>query len=111
MLFFVLIFTMRQVSVVFSKCGVQSKRKCEIHESCVCIVRFSACVCQKKTECRHVAVLVAGPEPFIALKHIQATLYLIRFRMGSQSSLSVFLERYTCRVMVTGCQIMPSQLL
>ena len=41
-------FTMRQVSVVFSKCGVQSNRKCESHESCVCIVGFSACVCQKK---------------------------------------------------------------
>ena len=54
-------FTMRQVSVVFSNRGVQSKRKCESHEFCVCIVGFSACVCQKKsvvyeTECRHVAV-------------------------------------------------------
>ena len=54
-------FTMRQVSVVFSNCAVQSKRQCENHESCVCIVGFSACVCQKKsvvyeTECRHVAV-------------------------------------------------------
>ena len=54
-------FTIRQVSAVFSKCGVQSKRKYESYESCVCIVRFSACVCQKKsvvyeTECRHVAV-------------------------------------------------------
>ena len=26
-----------------SKCGVQSKRKCESHESCVCIVGFLAC--------------------------------------------------------------------
>ena len=46
---------------VNSKCGVQSKRRCESHESCVCIVGFSACGCQKKsveyeTECRHVAV-------------------------------------------------------
>ena len=46
---------------VNSKCGVQSKRKCESHESCVCIVGFSACGCQKKsimyeTECRHVAI-------------------------------------------------------
>ena len=44
-----------------SKCGVQSKRRCESHESCVCIFVFSACGCQKKsvvyeTECRHVAV-------------------------------------------------------
>ena len=44
-----------------SNCGVQSKRQCENHESCVCIAGFSACVCQKKsvvyeTECRHVAV-------------------------------------------------------
>ena len=47
--------------LVNSKCGVQSKRKCESHESCVCIAGFSACGCQKKsvmyeTECRHVAV-------------------------------------------------------
>ena len=39
-----------------SKCRVQSKRKCESHESCVCIVEFPACGCQKKsvvyeTEC------------------------------------------------------------
>ena len=45
---------------VNSKSGVQSKRKYESHESCVCIVGFSACGCQKKsvvykTECRHVA--------------------------------------------------------
>ena len=26
-----------------SKCGVQSKRKCESHESCPCIAGFSAC--------------------------------------------------------------------
>ena len=32
-----------------SKCGVQSNRKCESHESCVCIVGFSACECQKKS--------------------------------------------------------------
>ena len=42
-------------------CGVQSKRRCESHESCVCIVGFPACGCQKKsvvyeTECRHAAV-------------------------------------------------------
>ena len=46
---------------VNSKCGVQSKRRCESHEFCVCIVGFSACRWQKKsvvyeTECRHVAV-------------------------------------------------------
>ena len=40
---------------------VQSKRRCESHESCVCIVGFSACGCQKKslvyeTECRHVTL-------------------------------------------------------
>ena len=44
-----------------SKCGVQSKRRCESHESCICIVGFPAYGCQKKsvvyeTECRHVAV-------------------------------------------------------
>ena len=43
------------------KCGVQSKRRCESHESCVCIVGFPACGCQKKsvvyeTESRHAAV-------------------------------------------------------
>ena len=27
-----------------SKCGVQSKRKCGSHESCVCIVGFPACM-------------------------------------------------------------------
>ena len=32
-----------------SKCGVQSKRRCESHESCVCIVGFLACGCQKKS--------------------------------------------------------------
>ena len=26
-----------------SKCGVQSKRKCRSHESCICIVGFPAC--------------------------------------------------------------------
>ena len=46
---------------VNSKHWVQSKRKCESHESCVCIVGFPACGFQKKsvvheTECRHVAV-------------------------------------------------------
>ena len=42
-----------------SKCQVQSKRRCESHESCVCFAGFSACGCQKKsvvyeTEYRHV---------------------------------------------------------
>ena len=44
-----------------SKCGEQSKRRCGSHESCVCIVGFPACGCQKKSvvyeiECRHAAV-------------------------------------------------------
>ena len=57
---------MTRLSSVFlmgvnSKCGVQSQRRCESHESCVCIVRLLACGCQKKivvydTECKHVAV-------------------------------------------------------
>ena len=35
---------------VNSKCGVQSKRKCESHVSCVCVAGFSACgTCQKKS--------------------------------------------------------------
>ena len=38
-----------------------SARRCESHESCFCIVGFSACGCQKKSivyemECRHAAV-------------------------------------------------------
>ena len=46
---------------VNSKCAVQSKRRCESHETCVCIVGFLACGCQKKnvvyeTECRHVTL-------------------------------------------------------
>ena len=46
---------------VNSECGVQSKRRCKSHESCVHTVGFLACGCQKKsivyeTECRHVAV-------------------------------------------------------
>ena len=45
---------------------VQSKRRCESHESCVCIGGISACGCQKKsvvyvTECRHVAVQRGKP--------------------------------------------------
>ena len=44
-----------------SKCGVESKKKCESHESCVFIAGFSAGGCQKKSvayemECRYVAV-------------------------------------------------------
>ena len=42
---------------VNSKCGVQSKRWCESHESSVCIVGFLAPWCQNEsteyeTECR-----------------------------------------------------------
>ena len=48
-------------SGVNSKCGVESKRRCKSHESCICIFGFSVCGCQKKnvvyeTEYRHVAV-------------------------------------------------------
>ena len=44
-----------------SKCGVQSKRKYESHDSCLCIAVFSAYGCLKKsvvyeTECTHIAV-------------------------------------------------------
>ena len=84
-----------------SRCEVQSKRNCESHESCVCIAGFSACGCQKKsvvyeTQCRHVDSLErqAGPEPFIALKHIQANLYLIRSEMGSQCSSVCLFEMF-----------------
>ena len=46
---------------VNSKCGVQSKRRCESRESCVCIVGCTASGCQKKsvvyeTGCRYAAV-------------------------------------------------------
>ena len=39
-----------------SKYGVQSKRKCERHGTCIRIAGFSACTCQKKSvvEYRHV---------------------------------------------------------
>ena len=42
-------------------CGVQNKRRCGSHESCVWIAGFPACGCQKKSvvyviECRHAAV-------------------------------------------------------
>ena len=41
--------------------GSKAREGCESHESCVCIVGFPACGCQKKsvvyeTECRHAAV-------------------------------------------------------
>ena len=47
-----------------SNCGVQSKKNCESHESCVCIAGFSACGCDKKSvayeaECRHVLSLLS----------------------------------------------------
>ena len=75
-----------------SKCGVQSNRKHETHDSCVCIAGFSAGGFQKKsvvyeTECRHVAVQ-KGKQDQNHLQHIQATLYLIRSEMGSQCSFS-----------------------
>ena len=34
---------------VNSKCVVQSKRRCESHEPCVCIIGFSTCGGQKKS--------------------------------------------------------------
>ena len=42
---------------------------------------------------------LAGPEPFIALKHMQATLYLIRSEIGSQCSFSrvQVLPKFTVR--------------
>ena len=77
-----------------SQCGVQSKRKCESHESCICIAGFSACGCQKKSVVYEMESLdmqrstgKAGPEQFITLKHMQSALYLIRYEMGSQCSL------------------------
>ena len=52
-----------RVEQCLRSCGsqFQSKRRCESHDSCVCIVGFPACGCQKKnvvyeTECRHAAV-------------------------------------------------------
>ena len=70
-------------------------KKEKVRKLCVCIAGFSACGCQKKsavneTECRHLSVQIGKQEqePFIALKHIQATLHLIRSDMGSQSSFS-----------------------
>ena len=77
--------------------GVLRDRKWESQESRVCIAGFSVCGCEKKsvvyeTECidmKH-SERKAEPEPFIALKHIQATLYSIRSEMGSQCSFFFF---------------------
>ena len=41
-----------------SKCGVQNKRKCESHESCVCV---SACGCQKKSVVQNTKHKMAAP--------------------------------------------------
>ena len=46
---------------VLNEKGVKGKKRCENHESCVCMVGFPACGCQKKsvvyeTECRHAEV-------------------------------------------------------
>ena len=82
---------------VNSKCGVQSKRRCESHESCVCIVGFPACGCQKKsvvyetecrheayeTECRHEAVQ-RGKQDQNHSQHWNA--YKLRYRFGSPFS-------------------------
>ena len=91
------------------KCGVQSKRKCESHESCVCIIGFTTCGCQKKSvvyetehrDARSSSERSTRPEPFIALKHMQATSCLIRSEMGSQCSFS---PQERCRVGMTGRQ-------
>ena len=45
-------------SVMNSKCGVQNKRKCESHESCVCV---SACGCQKKSVVQNTKHKMAAP--------------------------------------------------
>ena len=53
---------------------------------------FFLYVCEHKSCLKAQGVLFFSSiiTQFIALKHIQATLYVIRFRMGSQSSLCVF---------------------
>ena len=77
---------------VNSKCGVQSKKKCESHELCVCNAGFSACGCQKKsvmyeTECRHVAIQKGKlTRTIYSIETHTATLYLMRSKMGSQCS-------------------------
>ena len=71
-----------------SKCGVQIKRRRESHESCVCIVGFPACVCQKKsvvyeTECRHAAVQRGKQDQ----KHLEHCIIVIPRQVGCISFL------------------------
>ena len=75
--------------------GSKAREGAKAVESCVCIAGFSACGCQKKsvvyeTECRHVAVQRGKQDQksFVTFKHIQATLYCIRFQMRSHCSFS-----------------------
>ena len=58
---------------VNSKCGVQCKRKCKSHESCVCIVGFSACGCQKKSNLRFNPDLLELSSPSIKIMRDSST--------------------------------------
>ena len=73
------------MGVNFLDVGSKVKESAKGHECCICIVGFSICRCRKKS-IGHKSV--AGPELFIALKQIQATLYLIPSGVGSQYSVS-----------------------
>ena len=70
--------------------GSKARERAKAMSLAVCIGGFSACRgCQKKsvvyeTECRHVAVQVSRSRTILALRHIQATLYLIPSEIGSQ---------------------------
>ena len=41
---------LRSCGSEFQMWGPKQDKKCESHESCVCIAGFSACGCQKKSE-------------------------------------------------------------
>ena len=90
-----------------SKCGVQRKRRCESHESCVCIVGFPACGCQKKsvvyeTECRHAAVQTGKQDQNYLYSTETHTSYFILNTFWNGKPVQFFQER--CWVVVTGCQ-------
>ena len=92
---------------VNSKCEVQSKRRCESHESCVCIAGFPACGCQKKsvvyeTQYRHAAQFreVSRTKTIYSTETHTSDFILNTFWNGKP--VQFFQER--CWVVVTGCQ-------
>ena len=82
-----------------SKCGVQSKRRCESHASWVCIAGFPACGCQKKsvvyeTECRHVSPFLRihlSPSARICFRHTKSALLFFQSCLTEKRRLCPFL--------------------